>query len=391
MHVAVFGCGQQGRLHIDALSRIPGVSVRAICDRDGPTLQLVQEQHKIPFAYEDYRDLLSRQEIDLAVICTMPDTHEEIVTAAFASGADVFCEKPFALDRHEAAAMLRASVEADRAITVGFNLRFTESAQQVASLIANGRIGTPTYARLWSSSGFPSWGRHHVTAVSGGGVLAGSAVHGIDLVRWLAGRPRPTSVSAFVTRDLPQAELRESGQSRPSGWDCENAACAVVRFDGFCLLLDAEWIAGETALRHELELVGDRARIRFVPFFSGEQPGSRPEKGPDDSVLPAPDRELADSVRRAWSAILEWPRSGSTTVVSPEDAFVVQAIVDTLYESARSGHEVEVDLSELPDAFLERRGAKPGVRRFPINRPASEPGGASSEQTSTSTGDEQDE
>ena len=54
------------------------------------------------------------------------------MTAALARGAHVLCEKPFALDRHEAAAMVRASVETGRTITAGFNLRFTTSAQQVA-------------------------------------------------------------------------------------------------------------------------------------------------------------------------------------------------------------------------------------------------------------------
>ena len=43
-----------------------------------------------------------------------------------------------------AAAMLRASLKARRVITVGFNLRFTTSAQHVAALITSGRIGRPT-------------------------------------------------------------------------------------------------------------------------------------------------------------------------------------------------------------------------------------------------------
>jgi predicted dehydrogenase len=354
VQAAVFGCGQQGQLHIAALSRLPGISLQAICDSHGPTLQRVRAQYEVAFAYEDYRQLLSQHEIDLAAVCTMPDSHCEIVTAALAAGAHVLCEKPFALDRHEAAAMLRASLQAQRVITVGFNLRFTTSAQQIEKLVAAGRIGRPTYARLWSRSGFPGWGRHHVTAVSGGGVLAGSAVHGIDLVRWLAGRPRPTSVSAFLIRDLPASELEEASFTRPVDWDCENSVCAVVRFDGFSLLLDAEWAAGVTSVKHELELVGEQGRIRFVPFFSGPDEAAVPfDKGPGSTVDFVPDRSLSSSVYREWEAWVEAQRSGTAPAVSAADAFTVQAIVDAIYESARTQREVDVDLSELPAAFLD--------------------------------------
>ena len=350
MRAAVFGCGQQGQLHIAALRRLPGISVVAICDRHGPTLERVQTEYEVPFAYEDYGHLLARHEIDIAAVCTMPDSHREVVTAALTSGAHVLCEKPFALDRHEAAAMVRASVETGRTITAGFNLRFTTSAQQVATLLKAGRIGRPTYARLWAKSGFPQWGRHHVPAVSGGGVLAGSAVHGIDLVRWLAGRPRPISASAFVARDLLASELQESGLSAPAGWDCDNAVCGVIRFDGFSLLLDAEWVAGMTSVKHEVELVGQRARIHFVPFFS-EPVESRAahEKFADKDLVLVPDDALMDSVFREWQAFVDRLGSSSPPAVSAGDAFVVQAIVDAMYDSAREQHEVDVDLSELPD------------------------------------------
>jgi predicted dehydrogenase len=59
MRAAVFGCGQQGQLHIAALRRLPGISLEAICDTHGPTLERVRTEYEVRFAYEDYGKLLA--------------------------------------------------------------------------------------------------------------------------------------------------------------------------------------------------------------------------------------------------------------------------------------------------------------------------------------------
>ena len=186
------------------------------------------------------------------------------------------------------------------------------------------------------------------------GVVAGSAVHGIDLVRWLGGRPRQTSVSAFLTRDLPALEFVDSALPRPVGRGCDNSVCAVVRFDGFSLLLDAEGMAGVTSVKHEVELVGEQARIHLVPFSNGLAQARTPsEKGVNNAL--SPDRLLSNSVAREWRALVETQPSAIAPVNSASDAFVVQAIVDAIYESAHTQHEIDVDLSELPDAFWDAK------------------------------------
>ena len=81
MEAAVFRLRTAGGLHIEALRQLPGISLRAVCDSHGPTLQRAQAEYEIPFAYEDYGQLLCRHEIDVAAVCTMPNSHREIVTA----------------------------------------------------------------------------------------------------------------------------------------------------------------------------------------------------------------------------------------------------------------------------------------------------------------------
>ena len=194
------GCGRQGQLHIEVLQQVPGFSVRAVCDLDAPALEQVRSRYAIPHAFSDFRQLLAQHKIDLVVVCTMPNSHCDVVVAALGAGAHVLCEKPVALDRHEAARMVRAAARAGRMLTAGFNLRYSEVSRVAKSVVANGQIGKPLYARARSRSGLPGWGLHHVSAISGGGALAGSGVHAIDLACWAMGTPRPLRASGSLGR-----------------------------------------------------------------------------------------------------------------------------------------------------------------------------------------------
>ena len=129
IRVGVVGCGFQGRVHVDSFRTIEGAEVVAVCDRDEQRRDALADEFGIAGRHAGHEELLAAGDLDLVTVCTMPDTHRETALAAFAAGAHVLCEKPFAIDFAQAREMVEAARAADRLLSIGFNMRFTDNAQ----------------------------------------------------------------------------------------------------------------------------------------------------------------------------------------------------------------------------------------------------------------------
>lgn len=126
--------------------------------------------------------------IDAVVIATRHDTHAAFVCDALASGKDVFCEKPLAIDREQLARVEAAYAAArDRIVMVGFNRRFAPHVQKVAELLRSARE-PKSFVMTVNAGAIPPdhWTQDREV---GGGRIVGEACHFIDLLRFLAGAP----------------------------------------------------------------------------------------------------------------------------------------------------------------------------------------------------------
>jgi predicted dehydrogenase len=347
LRVGVIGCGFQGRVHLDAFRQMPGAEVVAVCDLDEARCAALADEYGIPARHAGYEELLDPHELDLVTVCTMPNTHREITVAALEHGAHVLCEKPFALDLADARAMVEAARAADRLLSVGFNMRFTDNALALRRLAAEGRLGTPLYARAWGRAGEPPWwGRHYEKPVSGGGALASTAVHLVDLALWTAGFPQPLSVSASAGTFFP----RKRGRTAPSeaaaaAYDVEDIVSAHVRFEGgFWMTIEGAWVWDRPGWDYSFELQGESALLEFDPLrvtVEGDEGlvDATPEiERPIDWALDFP-----ISVRREIEDVVASIAEGRPPVVRPEEALVTQSITDAIYRSAQAGAEVAVE------------------------------------------------
>jgi predicted dehydrogenase len=350
VRVAVIGCGAQGRNHLTAYGRDPDVDVAAVCDIDPSRLEQTASEFGVEKRFERYLDLLEDDRYDLVSVCTMPVSHEEVVMAAFASGANVLCEKPTAMNAAEARAMMRVAARAGKFLTVGFNMRFMPNARFLERFVAEGRLGHPVYTRAWTfATDIPWWGKHYVKAISGGGVLASTAVHILDLALWVAGNPRPVSASASMTRVFPK-KRRETAPSdeAAASFDVEDVFSGHVRFaDGSWMTLEGGWAWDRPDYSYSFEMAGDVATVQFEPLrVMAEQVGAPIEITPAientgswiDGWLRSIEEEIADVVAAV--------REGREPLVRAEEALTVQALVDALYRSAETGREALVDLPD---------------------------------------------
>jgi len=318
------------------------VEIVAVCDRDPRRAAEVAESAGTEYSYQDHRELLARHELDAVTVCTMPDTHPAIVVAALEAGAHVLCEKPFARCTEDAVAMVRASRAAGRILTVGFNMRYMESARAVRAFIDAGELGRPVCARgFMLADDVPWWGRHYVRADSGGGALNSTAVHMLDLLMSLTGEWEPTTASASATTLFPRK--RAAGMPagvRASDYDVEDLLFGHIRFaSGFWLSIQGAWVWDEPGWNYSFDLVGDRAQAQLEPLrFSGERDGVLQRLWPEATG----GTDFPSSVAAELRAFIDAVHAGRPAAVRAEEAIIVQCLVDALYESATAGREIAV-------------------------------------------------
>ncbi|HEX3177390.1 MAG TPA: Gfo/Idh/MocA family oxidoreductase [Methylomirabilota bacterium] len=191
--VAIIGLGF-GRAHIPAF-QAHGCRVVAVCQRDQASGKKVADAYGIPHVFTSWQETLERARPDIVVIATPPHLHRDIALAAFAGGAHVLCEKPVAMTRDEARAMVDAAARAGRVAMTGFNWRFPAAMQRLHAMMERGHVGRVIHvtgrwfgARWADEASTATWRMDRAQA--GHGAMGDMGVHLVDLVRWTCGDMR---------------------------------------------------------------------------------------------------------------------------------------------------------------------------------------------------------
>ena len=125
--------------------------------------------------------LLARDDVDLVVVATQPDSHRAYVEAAAAAGRHVLVEKPMAQNVREADAMVAAHERAGTVLAVCSQHRFRSSPRAALDLIADGAIGQ---LRMVRAQGVIT---HDEEAYADNDPYADMGFHVLDLLRALVG------------------------------------------------------------------------------------------------------------------------------------------------------------------------------------------------------------
>jgi len=92
-------------------------------------------------AYNDFRELIARKDIDAVCIATPDHWHAIITLAALRAGKDVYCEKPLTHNIHEAVEVMRAVNANQRVLQTGSMQRSSKEFRIACALVRNGAIG----------------------------------------------------------------------------------------------------------------------------------------------------------------------------------------------------------------------------------------------------------
>ncbi|PWD51073.1 dehydrogenase [Serinibacter arcticus] len=221
--IALIGHAFMGATHSHAWRTAPRAfdlplepRMTVVCGRDGEATAAAAERLGWEESSTDWREVLTRDDIDVVDICTPGHTHAEIAVAALEAGKHVLCEKPLANSIAEAEQMtLAAELAASRGVRamVGFTYRRVPAIQLARQLVAEGRIGEIRHVRaqylqdwLLDPEAPLSWRLDKKLA--GSGALGDIGSHIVDLVQFITGEHLETVTGAlrtFVTERPVQA------------------------------------------------------------------------------------------------------------------------------------------------------------------------------------------
>ncbi len=354
--VGIIGLGY-GRAHISAF-QANGCQVVALCQRDQAAAKAVADAYGVPRVFERWEDMLRTARPEIVVIATPPRLHHAIALAAFAAGAHVLCEKPLAMTRAEAQAMVDAAARARRVAMTTFNWRFTPAMQRLHAMVREDALGRVFHlearwlgARWADEKTAPTWRMDREEA--GFGAMGDMGVHLVDFVRWNFGEFR--RLSAQMGIGYPSRTAPTSG--RPA--DVEDFCTMIARLDsGAHVALTASRVA-HGMNEHTLEAYGTRGAVVYrlgresARWYEGELRAATPG-GPLQpvAIAPASAEPLAgdqlDVIGKAMIAplvgrMLEAIRTGAPATPSFEDGLRAQAVLDAVAAAAAAdGRWVEV-------------------------------------------------
>ena len=132
---------------IQAIQEVGKDTVHAVASRNLERATQLQKQYNIPKAYDSYEVLCQDANIDVVYVSNVNNYHFEVVMQAISHGKHVVCEKPLAVSREEAKAMIVAAKEANVFLMEALWTRFLPLYDRIRQVIATGQIGEVQQAR----------------------------------------------------------------------------------------------------------------------------------------------------------------------------------------------------------------------------------------------------
>jgi predicted dehydrogenase len=150
IRIATIGMGGMGSGDTRYAVSIPGVELAAVCDiYDGRLTRAKEIYGNQIFTTRDYREVLSRKDIDAVIIATPDHWHATISIAAMEAGKDVYCEKPMVQQIAEGKKVIEAQERTGRMFQVGSQYVTSLIYQKAKQLIAEGAIGRINMVEAW--------------------------------------------------------------------------------------------------------------------------------------------------------------------------------------------------------------------------------------------------
>jgi myo-inositol 2-dehydrogenase / D-chiro-inositol 1-dehydrogenase len=322
--IGILGAGFIAKVHIGNLKNDERTEIAAVADLYlDKAKALAKEAGPETNAFSSLDELLAN-EVD-AVYVTTPNTlHVEPVLKCLQNNVNVFCEKPMATSLGDAERIKEARASSKGIYNLGMNMRYGYVFKRVKHLIDAGEV-TPYMVNVKLNRGEllnPPWTADPKVT---GGFLYETPIHLFDICRYLFGEV--TTVKCEARQSISQSEFDdfavlltfESGTigtfvtSAHAGWSYPFQRLEIYGKYSTTTVEDMEKVIYAPGLKRGTE----ENDFKQVPF---EEKWGYVEE----------DRLFVDAIV-----------NGSKPPVSAEDGYLLSKLLDGIYESAKTGKQLD--------------------------------------------------
>jgi predicted dehydrogenase len=184
MKAGIVGAGPMGKVHLRVYQGIKNVTRISMCDIDQGVLDKINEEFPTVILYNDFQEMLDKEDLDIVNIVTTGPSHAKLVIQAAENGVKrIFCEKPISTSVASARGMIKAAAENNSILAINHSRRWYEPYNQLRKTISLGKIGEIKTIHM----------------VLGGGRLGSMGTHLFDLMRMISSK-NATGVIGFVDK-----------------------------------------------------------------------------------------------------------------------------------------------------------------------------------------------
>jgi UDP-N-acetyl-2-amino-2-deoxyglucuronate dehydrogenase len=250
--IALVGCGRISKNHFDAISKVDGLDLVAVCDADSERAAKAGAEQGVPH-FTSLEKMLKESACEVVTIATPSGLHAEQGIVAARAGKHIVMEKPMAISLTGADELVHTCDKAEVKLFVVKQNRLNPPIQLLKRAIDRNRFG-----RIYMANCIVHWARPQEyydqapwrgTWEFDGGAFMNQASHYVDMIQWLMG-----PVESVMAKTATLARRIET----------EDSGVAILKFRSGALgSIEVTMLAYPRNLEGSITILGERGSVKI--------------------------------------------------------------------------------------------------------------------------------
>src|SRR5579872_5955622 len=335
MNIAMLGSGFIGRFYADSLQGYRSKDkIVSVYSRREESVKKFASDYKVAFATTNMEEAIARPEVEVVCISLPNNLHEEAVMLCCKHRKAVITTKPLGRNATEAQRMLEAVEDAGILNAYLEDLVYTPKFLKAHASVQNGALGRILWAKSRETHPGPHSEWFWDLEQAGGGCILDLGCHCVEIAR------------SFIGKDIRPVEVMCWADTQVKPIEAEDHAIGLIKYENGAIgQFEVSWtFRGGMDLRDEVMgtegtiWINNFLRTGLEMFTTGKGEGYTAEKAESNTgwLFPMGDEMNDFGYNHMFTDVFRSFEQGKAPKETFYDGYVVNAILDSAYRSART-------------------------------------------------------